>query len=264
MRVASLHLYPVKSLRGISVTEAFLETAGLRHDRRLMLVDDQGLFQTQRRLGRMARLAPTLLEGDRLAIENPDGERIEIDLLQEGEIVAVEIWNDRIEAERAWTETDAWFTRELGYSVRLVRMIPERPRPANPTFVRDGDHMSLADGYPVLLAGDGSLADLNARLAEPIPMDRFRPNLVAEGMPAWEEEVRAGWTVGETELRFTKPCVRCKVTTLDQATGEPTGPEPLRMLATYRRSGNGVAFGANLVPVTLGTIRVGDPIRPVD
>lgn len=261
--MTGLFVYPVKSLGAVAVESAVSEARGLRHDRRLMLVDAEGAFQTQRRLARMARLKPSFLEDGRLRIDGFDGTHVELDPARGGERVPVQVWDHHGTGIYAWPETDEWFTRKLGLPVRLVRMADDDVRRPNPKVSREYDEVGFADGFPVLLCSEESLGDLNSRLESPVPMDRFRPNVVISGALPWEEEAHFGWRLGEAAFRFAKPCIRCRVTTLDQTTGDATGAEPLRTLATFRRWGGGVTFGANLLPDGPGTIRVGDEVGTI-
>jgi uncharacterized protein YcbX len=157
---------------------------------------------------------------------------------------------------------DAWLTDQLGTPCRLVHQPTESVRPLATGRSRGGEHVSLADAYPYLLTTEASLSDLNQRLDRPVGMERFRPNLVVEGATPWSED---GWQrlqIGAVTFRVAKPCERCRVTTVDPDTGE-TGPEPLRTLATFRRHGDGVVFGVNLVAETNGPLRLGDPVTPL-
>ena len=163
-------------------------------------------------------------------------------------------------------DASAWLTRVLGTPCTLVHQSDAASRPVTPDLARPGDVVSLADGFPLLVTTTTSLADLNRRLAMPVPMDRFRPNLVIEGAVPWAED---GWPhilAGLVRLRLASPCSRCKVTTLDQQTGEtPARTEPLKTLGTFRRDGDGrITFGWNAIPEQAGTMIVGDPVTLPD
>ncbi len=262
--VASLHVHPVKSAGGVAVDEAFVSARGLEHDRRWMLVDRDARFLSQRAHPRLA-LVRTRLEDGRVRCARPGAPDLVLPAAppEDAPEMGVEVWGDRVRARSASQEAHAWFSDHLGLACRLVHMPDHVRRPVDPSFGREGDVVSFADGYPVLLAEEASLEDLNARLDEPVPMDRFRPNLVVAGTAPYAAD---GWSrirVGAVPFRVVKPCARCVVTTVDQATGRAGGEaaEPLRTLATYRRSGSGVVFGQNLVPDGHGTVRVGDPVE---
>ena len=176
------------------------------------------------------------------------------------------VWRSDCDALAVSPEADAWLSEHLGTEARLVHMPADSHRPVDPDYaVRADDEVSLADGYPLLLASEPSLADLNGRMAAPLPMDRFRPSLVVSGAPAWAED---GWRrlrVGEAVLRVVKPCGRCVTTTVDQETAA-RGKEPLTTLARFRRhpERGTVCFGWNLIPETTGTLRVGDRVEVLE
>jgi uncharacterized protein YcbX len=182
----------------------------------------------------------------------------------------VTVWRDRVAALPAAEATHAWLSRALDVACRLVHLSDTAARPIDPVFADSGADagttVSFADGFPLLLASLGSLDDLNARLARPIPIGRFRPNLVVAGAPPWEEDSWRLIRIGAVVLRVVKPCDRCVVTTIDPATGErPDGDEPLRTLRRFRRDVNGrVMFGQNLIPRTRGRIHIGDAVEVLE
>ena len=264
--VSSLHLYPVKGLKGIDVDATRCTDRGLEHDRRWMVIDANGEFMTQREHPRMATvwtdIAPAALE-----LSAPDMPQVSVPLAPPpGPTMRVRVWNSVCDALPASAEADRWLTEYLGLDCRLVYMPDSSERLSNPDYAGPGKRVGFADGYAYLLIGEASLADLNRRLAArgtpALPMNRFRPNMVLAGSGAYAED---GWKdvrVGSAELRGVKPCGRCQVTTTDQATGEVRGPEPLATLATYRDSAQfGVMFGMNYVTLQPGLVRVGDPLE---
>lgn len=260
MRLVSLHIHPLKGARGIQVERAVVEPSGLRHDRRFMLVDVRGGFVSQRSHPRLALVETALVDASlRLAL--PCGARVAVPLAPEGPRREVEVWGDRVMAVRVEGEASALLSGFLGDALELVHMPPDVRRPVDPDYAERGDHVSFADGFPLLLASLESLADLNARLDEPVPMDRFRPNLVIGGGRAYAEDAHERVRVGALQFRMPKPCSRCQVTTVDQATGELSGPEPLRTLASYRAEGRRVYFGQNLIPDGTGALSVGDEVE---
>jgi hypothetical protein len=175
------------------------------------------------------------------------------------------IWRDTVQASRAAPAADDWISTALGIECHLVYLHDTASRPVNPRYALPGDTVAFADGYPVLLTSLDSLTDLNARLAAPIGISRFRGNIVISGAAPWAED---GWRrirIGGAIFRVAKPCDRCIVTTIDPQTGErPDKSEPLRTLGTFRRDARGVMFGQNLVPQTLGRITVGDPVEVLE
>jgi uncharacterized protein YcbX len=261
--VTALYHYPIKSCAGIALTEARLEPRGIRHDRELLIVDaaTDG-FLTQREAPRMALIAPRIADGA-LRAHAPGMAELVLPIVEDGPTREVGIWRDRCLAVDQGDEAAAWLSAFLGRPCRLVRMAPDFVRPVDPTYAAPGDQVGFADGFPCLLIAEESLADLNARLNAPLPMNRFRPNIViAGGAPFGEDRVRR-LRIGDVEFAAPKSCARCTITTVDQATGE-TGKEPLRTFATFRKARRGVMFGQNLIHAGAGTIRVGDRVEALE
>jgi uncharacterized protein YcbX len=258
--LSELNVFPVKSARGISVPEWRLGPRGLDHDRELLVVDPDGRFVTMRERPRMA-LIETALEPGVLVLRTHGRAPLQVSLADRGpERIQVQVWNDRVLAEPVGAEADDWLTRFLDTPCRLVRFPDQAHRQVDLAYAQPGDQVRFADGFSLLLIGEASLAALNARLAEPLSMARFRTNLVASGGEPFAED---GWRrirIGSIELDLVKPCARCVITTVDEATGIP-GLEPLRTLATFRRRNGKVLFGQNLVHRGTGTLRVGDEIQ---
>ena len=180
-----------------------------------------------------------------------------------GDTEYVQIWNSTVKAEFYPQEIHKWFTGAIGSECRLVSMPETTKRIVNPEYAvrKLQDTVSFADGYPFLLIGEGSLADLNTRLESPVPMNRFRPNLVVAGSAAFEEDTWKRIRIGATEFHVVKPCARCVITTVDQEKGEK-GKEPLKTLSEYRNQNGNVLFGQNLIAETAGgTVRVGDDVK---
>jgi uncharacterized protein len=261
VRISQLTVYPVKSLRGISLDRARLTPEGLAWDRRWMVVDDVGRFVTQRQLPAMARIAVALEEGA-LVLRHPRVESLRIALADQGQArLAVHVWDDRCEALDEGAEARAWLGRVLGdlkgSGLRLVRVAPEHRRAVDPHYLAAGEvaHTGFADGYPFLVVGEASLDEVNRNLAAkglaPVPMGRFRPSLVVDDATAFAED---GWDTlaaadGAWRLGLRKPCQRCRITTVDQASGEiPVPGEPLRTLVeTNTRAAPGGYFGQNAI-----------------
>lgn len=257
MRVTSISVFPIKSLRGVAVPRAEARTAGFRHDRRWMLVDEQGRFISQRQHARLA-LADVALEADGYRV-SVGGESVTVPERFAGPPVRVSVWDSELTA-LLHPEASRFFSDWLGAAVRLVHLPDDDLRATNRGAERD--RVSFADGYPYLLIGSASLDELNRRLAgEPLSMARFRPNLVFEGGDPHAEDDWQRVRVGEVGFRAVKPCDRCVVTTIDPLTGEK-GAEPLRTLAQYRKRDGKVWFGVNLCPDGGGTISLGDPVVP--
>jgi uncharacterized protein YcbX len=277
--VSGLTIYPVKSLRSISLIESQVEPAGLRFDRRFMLVDEHGQFLNLRKLGKLLEFA-TKIEDETLIIQHGSADSIDFPLeqspIQEHGSRSVVVWNSKLEASTVSRKVDEWFSRILGIKAGLVFMADFSKRPINSRFDRGSDLVSFADGYPILIVSEESVADLNSRFEDDVPIERFRPNVVARGGEAFQEDRWKKIRIGNSVLRATKPCARCVVTTLDQKTGIKQGAEPLKTLADYRKasqvlpdnfeefdlSGNDVIFGMNFVPESYGdVVRLGDKIE---
>jgi uncharacterized protein YcbX len=261
MRLSALYIHPVKSLAGIAVQSFRLTDRGPEHDRRWMLVDASGRVLTQRVHPRMALLT-TVIRTDRLIIRDrrhsDDG--VDVPLRpSEGEALRVGIWDDECEAIHPSPEASEGLSKRLGVPVRLVYMPDGSRRPVDPDFARQGEITSFSDGYPLLIIGQSSLDDLNARLDGPVAMERFRPNLVFSGGAPYSEDGLRRFTISGIRFQGVKPCARCVLTTVDPLTAA-TGPEPLRTLSTYRTRGGKVLFGMNLLHEGDGVLRVGDAL----
>jgi uncharacterized protein len=258
--LSGLNVYPIKSCAGISITSAEVCATGLRHDRRWMLVDGAGEFMSQRTHPRMALISTHLSDGQ-LSVSAPGMPDLPIPLRQEnGNLIDVEVWGDVNKGAPVGEEADRWFGEFLRFPCRLVRKPDDDPRPVDSIYARSGDQTSFADGFAFLLISEASLDDLNSRLEDPLPMNRFRPNFVVSGCEAYAEDEWGQIRIGGIPFRVAEGCPRCAITTTDQKTGE-RGKEPLRTLATYRKVDGEVYFGRNLIHDALGTVRVGDAVE---
>ncbi|KDN79359.1 MOSC N-terminal beta barrel domain-containing protein [Streptomyces olindensis] len=265
----AIHVHPVKAVRGQAPREAVVEPWGLAGDRRWMLIDDGGKVVTQRQLPRLARAAAELLPDGGVRLSAPGMEPLTVPVPGSAGTVPVQIFRDKVEAVPAEGDSaHVWCSTYLGIGARLVFLDdPATRRPVDPEYARPGDTVSFADGFPLLLTTTASLDALNALIAQgdhadegPLPMNRFRPNVVVTGTDAWAEDDWSRLAVGEVTFRVAKPCGRCVVTTTDQDSSA-RGREPLYSLGRHRRLGGKLVFGQNLVPLSRGTIRVGDPVR---
>jgi len=258
-RLHALHVYPIKSAAGLAPREWDVGALGFAYDRRWMVVDGSGRMLTQRTHPRLGQIRP--LVGDTtLRVETQGMPPLELPL-EPGPSVAlpVTIWDDRCTA--TWTGEPAarWFSDVLETACSLVHIAEANARPVDPDYAPAGHRVGFADAFPFLLVSEASLADLNSRLATPLPMNRFRPNLVIAGVVPFGEDDIGPFSIGGIRFTPVKPCDRCVVTTTDQTTGE-RGVEPLRTLATYRRSNGKVLFGQNVVHAGTGRLRVGDAL----
>ncbi len=257
-RLSQIWIYPVKSLQGIQLSEAHVTDMGLEFDRRWMLVDPHGVFITQREHPVLATLK-TSLEPHALTLDWR-GARLNVPMHSRGPRVQVRVWRDEMEAVPVGALADDWLRQQIGLDCRLVWMPLDVVRPVDPNYGAPGDQAAFADGFPYLITGEASLRDLNDRLDEPVPMDRFRPNFVFEGGEPFEEDRWGQFFIGDIPFQRVKDCTRCAITTTDQQSGQRRNQEPLRTLAQYRNFGKGIVFGQNLVPRGRGFVRVGDAI----
>jgi uncharacterized protein YcbX len=262
MYLSGLYVYPIKSAGGIRLEASDVDGRGFQHDRRWMLVDETGRFMSQRRFPRMA-LIGVRIEPFGLVVDAPDMPSLEVPFRPpDGRLLLAQVWDDLVESLTVGDDADRWFGEFLDVSCKLVYLPNESVRPVDPVYGRPGEQVGFADGFPFLLISEASLADLNARLERPVPMNRFRPNLVVRGCEPFAED---GWKlirIGSLTFRVVKPCSRCTIPTVDQRTAE-AGKEPLRTLARFRKVGTKVLFGQNLIHDGTGTLRRGDPVEIV-
>ena len=269
----SLHIYPVKSCHRVDLDAAELEPWGLAGDRRWLITDPEGRQRTQRVLPRMALIRPSYGADGRLRLQAPGMTPEHLDLAppqrREGaEEADVTVWRFTGPAARAGDEADEWLSTFLGEPSMLVHMDDTSVRPTNPKYSRAQDRVSFADGYPLLLTSTASLAALGDWIAEmggdPVPMTRFRPNVVVEGTEPWAED---GWRrvrIGGQVFRMVKRSGRCVMTTVDAERGVFAGQQPLRALRKHRREDKEVFFGVNLIPDTVGSIKVGEDFEVLE
>jgi hypothetical protein len=256
--LSALNLYPVKSCRGIAAARWPLDAFGLAGDRTWMVVDDAGKFLTQREEPRLALVDVRLADDGTVVLAAPGGAPLHLPAARSrpGDR-EVEVWRHRGPAVDGGDEAAAWISSHLGRSARLVALPRAHARPVSRDWFAGEAHAAFSDGYPLLLIGEASLDDLNSRLVHPLPMNRFRPNLVVRGAAPYAEDLWKRIRIGEVELEVVKPCARCTITTTEQSTGERDGTEPLRTLATYRKTELGVLFGQNVVHLGRGVLEVG-------
>jgi uncharacterized protein len=263
MHISGLYYYPIKSCRGFALETAQLEPRGIQHDRRLMITSATGLFLTQRDYPKLALIEP-VIDGDRVQLHAPAMPPLQIQCRDDGQRVPVKIWNDETTAIDQGALAADWLSTFLQVTCRLVRVAPDSIRPVTPRYaVNPGDQVGFADGFPLLLIAQESLDDLNTRLAAPIKMNRFRPNIVVSGCAPYAEDSWSRISIAGIQFDLVKPCARCVITTTDQATAE-RGKEPLRTLATYRTIDSKVMFGQNVLHDRSGSIRVGDEVEIIE
>lgn len=252
--LGGLFVYPVKSCRGTVLERAVLTRPGLQHDREWMVVTPAGRFLTQRDTPRLALVVPAITAGSLVATA-PGMTELAVPLAGAGtsKPIEVTVFHDKCLARDEGDGAARWFSEFLGREARLVRFDPSRVRATDPAWSKGlAGESRFADGYPLLVLARASIDDLNARLPAPLPVDRFRPNLLLEGCEPYEEDRIDSLRGAGFELRLVKPCTRCSITTTDQATATVNGDEPLRTLRTYRwdRQLRGVVFGQNAIVVS--------------
>jgi uncharacterized protein YcbX len=276
--LTGLYIYPIKSLRGIAVNSTTVERRGLQYDRRWMLIDENNKFISQRECPKMATISVEI--SDRALVVNAEGMTAIIPFEPDtSDRIQVIIWKSLCEAVSYSDRINAWFTEVLARPCRLVYMPQETCRRVNPKYDVNDSIVSFADGYPFLLIGEASLADLNQRLDNPIPMNRFRPNLVVSGAPAFAEDEWKEIAIAQATFHVVKPCDRCSIPSIDQETGIPTGQKLLKTLASYRLANktlfnkqvdsgsfdNTILFGQNLIGDREGAcLKVGEAVKIVE
>ncbi|HEY1824296.1 MAG TPA: MOSC N-terminal beta barrel domain-containing protein [Trebonia sp.] len=269
LKLTDIWRYPVKSCRGERLTEAVVEPWGLAGDRRWMIVDAAGDPVTGREHPSLVLVTPRV-EGGKITLASPGLPEVTVPVPSGTELVPVSVWESDLLATQADAAASAWLTGIVGEPVRLVYLDDPTRRPTNPKYSLDGDRVSFADGYPLLLTSEESLEAVNGWIAVgprpaegPIPMRRFRPSVVVSGAPAWAED---GWRrlrIGPVTFRNAKGCDRCVFTTVDPDTAAK-GHEPLFALARHRRWDGKIWFGVNLIPDAPppgAVLRPGDPVE---
>ena len=257
LTVSELWTYPIKSLGGIALSQATVLPKGIAFDRRWMLVDANNKFMTQRDHHQMALFRLEFAEGGFIIKYKND--QIFLPAITKGISFPAIIWNDTVEVVEVSNEHNEWFSQMLGINCKLVNFPEQNSRPVEPGYAINDEQVSLADAYPLLMLGQSSLDDLNSRMKMPLPMNRFRPNIVFTGGAPFEEDSWHHFSIGEARFAGVKPCARCVVTTIDQHTAQAS-KEPLATLAGYRQKNNKVLFGQNLLVTATGEIKIGDRI----
>lgn len=268
LNLTSIRRYPVKSCRGEDLAEAVVEPWGLAGDRRWMIVSPDGSPLTARERPPLVLITPSF-DGTVMTLTAPGEPPLTVKVPAGGDLVPVNVWKYDLLATPAGDEAAAWLTRVAGEPVRLVYLDDPTRRHVDPKFSQDADRVSFADAYPLLLTSEASLAALNTLIEAgphpgeaPLPMTRFRPNVVVAGAQAWAEDSWRRLLIGDVAFRAVKGCDRCVFTTIDPDTAVK-GKEPLWTLARHRRWDGKVWFGVNLIPdnpAPDATIRQGDPV----
>lgn len=261
LAVSELFIYPIKSLGGIAVTAAKITERGFQYDRRWMLVDGDNCFLTQREYPQMALLQVLISEsGLKVHHKINKGEAVNIPgSYGINETVMVQIWSDKCKAQVVDRQIDEWFSDMLSLKCRLVYMPDSSKRRVDTRYASNNELTSFSDGYPFLIIGQSSLDELNGRLSEPLPMSRFRPNIVFTRAEPYQEDSMEHFSINNIQFYGVKRCARCVVTTINQDTAA-SSKEPLKTLSAYRQQNNNVYFGQNLLHKGEGEIHIGDGI----
>jgi len=260
IRVSALYCYPIKSCKGVALQQATTDARGIVGDRSMMVVDESGTFISQREVARLALIAPHLNDDGSLTLSAPAMPALTFWPSGRGPARPVRVWRDTCLAVDQGDHVAEWFSTFLDMSVRLVHIADDFVRHVDARYARwPTDQTAFADAYPFLLISQASLNALNARLPTPVPMNRFRPNIVVDGCPPFAEDEWRDFCINGITFSAVKPCARCVVTTIDQETAIAS-PEPLRTLASFRAKGQKVLFGQNVVADRPGSLRVGDSV----
>jgi uncharacterized protein YcbX len=260
LTLSEIYIYPIKSLGGINLDSAIAEDRGLKYDRRYLLVDENGMFITQRDIPQMALLKLSLTENGFRVLNATDGLSLTLPFESTSkEIVKIKIWNDVCSAVQVSQDADNWFSNTLKTKCSLVYMPDNEKRIVEKKFFSKDHIVSFADAYPYLILGQRSLDDLNSRLETPLPINRFRPNFVFAGGNPYEEDGWKDFKIGSVEFKAVKPCARCMIITTNQDTAE-VGHEPLKTLASYRKIEGKVMFGMNVICTKTGIVSVNQKI----
>jgi uncharacterized protein YcbX len=263
MYLSEILTYPVKSCKGISLPKALIEMRGIALDRRWMLIDIQNRFISQRENPLLALIEVKIQDGF-LQFDAPEMPALRIRQDEYSVLgTAVTIWGDICEAFQVSAEADSWFSSFLASPCRLVYMPESTERQVDTDYAPRGIFTGFSDAFPFLLITEGTLAELNSRLGVPVPMSRFRPNLVISGAEPFAEDTWRTIRIGEIIFEVAKPCARCVLTTIDQDTAEK-GKEPLATLTAYRKQNNRVLFGQNLYTLQVGELKVGYKVEVLE
>lgn len=259
MEIVDLQVYPIKSLGGVSLESSQAYEKGLEHDRRWMLVDEDGTFMSQRTTPQLALFHCELMEDGIRVTYNEEDNFVPFDLVDKN-IHRVSVWSSKLKANEVSSELSLWFSDRLNQKLTLTKMTDISKRPKRLYTAPFKTNVSFADGYPYLFLGTSSMELLNSKLDEAVGDDRFRANIIVNTSdPHEEDKWREEFVIGTAKFKVVKACARCVMTTIDQQTAEKS-PEPLKTLSEYRKKRNKIWFGANAICVKQGRISVGDEI----
>jgi uncharacterized protein YcbX len=264
LQITELYIYPIKSLGGIKLDSAIVTDRGLKYDRRWMLIDDNNRFISQREFAEMSLLKTSITDKFLVVTNTYNNTLINIDLTPEKkDVITVGLWDDSCIAQPVSNEADAWFSEALNTNVRLVYMPDDSQRFIEADYAVDHEITSFSDAFPFLLIGQSSLNDLNRRLDSPLPINRFRPNIVFTGGKPYFEDIMDKFIVNGIAFNGVKLCARCNIITINQDNAA-SSKEPTKTLATYRAKNKKIYFGQNLTHAGTGTIAVGDELKLIN
>lgn len=255
IHLSGLHIYPVKSLAGITLSHSEVDEFGLLHDRRWMLVDENNQFLTQRTLAVLSQIQVDILP-DGIQLFDAQQQNIIVPRPESTHTRVVQVWQDTCQSLDAGDAVAAWLNERIKQHCRLVYFPANSIRQIDPNYAKPNEKTAFSDGFPLLLISQASLDDLNQRLAKPVSMSRFRPNLVVAGCEAFAEDCWQRIRIGDIEMRLVKPCSRCTIPNIDPITAAQS-KEPILTLSRYRKRENKVYFGQNIIADSIGQLNVG-------
>ncbi len=263
--ISALYIYPVKSLAGIKLEKVELSEFGLLNDRRWLIVDDKGLFMSQRTTPKMATIKTSLKDGN-LLLSHQDKEIKVPKATSKNKFMQVTVWNDSLNAQMLSGEVDDWLSEILDQRCHLVYMPESAERQIDKNFAQDKQYVSFADGFPLLLISQASIDDLNQKLETPVNINRFRPNIVVDGIDAFAEDSWKDFSINQIDYHMAKPCSRCIMPSINQANGIQDNVKLLSVLNKYRKFDKKIKFGVNILykdssKVNNQYITVGDAIN---
>jgi len=260
--VSSLSIYPVKSCREVAQNSSYVESFGLRNDRRWMVVDEQGVMLTQRKISKMCLIQPELTASG-LILNSSTMNPLPINIPTQNKKCSVKVWADQCQAFDAGDEAATWLSHVLEKKCRLVYFPEDEIRQVDLAYANKGDKTAFSDGFPLLIISQGSLDDLNQRLSSPISMNRFRPNIVIDGCEPFAEDEWKKIRIGDIMFRIVKPCSRCVIPSINIDTAERE-EEPIKTLLSYRKRDKKIFFGQNVIAESNGQIDIGMKVEIID
>ena len=262
IKVSGLSIYPVKSCREVKQNTSLVKSFGLKNDRRWMVVDKNGVMLTQRKIPKMCLIQPEVVVGG-IILHTAEMNSLHVGFPLSNKKITVKVWSDECQAFDAGDHAANWLSDVLLTKCRLVYFPEDEFRQVDLTYAEEGDKTAFSDGFPLLLISQASLDDLNQRLAKPITMNRFRPNIVVDGCEPFAEDSWKKMRIGEIDFRIVKPCSRCVIPSINIETAVRED-EPIKTLMAYRKRENKIFFGQNVIANNFGAIEVGMSVEIVE